>query len=319
MKIGYFTLCIAMLMNIPSAFAENKYEVERSWPDYFIKHQENYVPKVYKIPGAPVWSINNTENWAANTILIEGDKGLIVYDTGMSKENGEAVMKEIRKISNKPITTVFYSHHHSDHYNGTSAFVKPEDVSAGKVKIYAWENFEEELASEFGATGPIQAVRVGYYTGTFLSKEEQHYHGCCGPKYGGNSGYIPPTDTLHGDTTLNIDGIKLEVVFTGGEAASEFGLRLPAHEIFIVADEIYPAHPNMYTIRGAQFRKTDGYLRAYDTVLAYTNTEHLLGSHMPPISGKAKVRRVVTKYRDLVQYVHDQSVRMINKGEARTI
>ncbi len=294
---------------------DKNYHVERSWPDYFLEHKKYFEPQTYKIEGAPIWSINNPENWAVNCTLIEGDDELIVYDTGLSRENGEACLAEIRKISDKPIRTIFYSHHHPDHYNGTDALVSAEDVRAGRVKIYAWENFEEELASEWGATGPIQALRVGYYTGTFLPEEDRHHHGCCGSRYGGTSGYIPPTDTFNANITLTISGVRIEVIYTGGEASSEFGLRLPEYRTVIVADEIYPAHPNMYTIRGAQFRITEGYLRAYDTVLAFDDTEHLLGSHMPPINGREEIQSVVTKYRDLVQYVHDQSVRRINKGD----
>ena len=302
-------------VKVETGVTDDLFQVERSFPDYFLEHFENFQPQTYAIEGAPVWSINNPDFWAANTIVIEGDDGLIVYDTGLSHEHGEAALAEIRKISDKPIRTIFYSHHHPDHYNGTDAMVPREDVDAGRVRIYAWENFEEELASEFGATGPIQALRLGYYTGTFLRPEDQHYHGCCGRRYGGTAGYIPPTHTLSEDVTLNLSGVRVEVIYTGGEASSEFGLRLPDYNTMIVADEIYPAHPNMYTIRGAQFRKTDGYLRAYDTVLRYPDTEHLLGTHMPPISGSENIREIITKYRDLVQYVHDQSVRRINKGD----
>jgi len=43
---------------------------------------------------------------AVNSTLIEGDNGLIVYDSGISRENGAAFMKEIRKISDKPIVAM---------------------------------------------------------------------------------------------------------------------------------------------------------------------------------------------------------------------
>lgn len=304
-----------LLIGITPVSSQKAYAVERSWPDYFLEHKKYFKPKTYAIEGAPVWSINNVDDWAANSILIEGEDGLIVYDTGLSREHGQSILKEIKKISSKPIKAIFYSHHHPDHYNGTDALVSKEDVKSGKVKIYAWDNFEEELASEWGATGPIQVLRVGFYTGAFLPKEDNHHHGCCGSRYGGNSGYIPPTDTFSGNKEMIIAGVRIKVFYTGGEAASEFGLYLPDFKTMIVADEIYPAHPNMYTIRGAQFRKTEGYLRAYDTVLAYGETEHLLGTHMPPIHGRDNIRNIITKYRDLVQYVHDQSVRRINKGD----
>lgn len=227
-----------------AASSTNAPTVVRSSPSYFLEHKKNFVPKVYKIADFPVWSINNTDNWAVNTILIEGKDGLIVYDTGISRENGVAFMKEIRKISDKPIVAIFYSHHHPDHYNGADAMVSLEDVRAGKTKIYAWENFEHEKEHEFGATGHSQVIRAGYYIGSLLSKEDKHHHGCCGPRYGGASGYIPPTDTFNADTDIEIAGVKIRVFLTGGEAASEFGLYLPDYKIAIVADEMFPSVPN---------------------------------------------------------------------------
>ena len=289
------------------------FAVERSFPPYFLEHKKYFVQTVYEIGDYPVWSINNPDDWAVNTILIEGDEGLIVYDTGLSRENGEVFLEEIRKISDKPIVAIFYSHHHPDHYNGTDAMVSLEDVRAGRTKIYAWENFERGIADEFGATGPSQAIRVGYYLGMLLPAEDDYHHGCCGSKYGGESGYIPPTDVFEEDTDLVIEGVRLRAFLTGGEAASEFGLYLPDYKIAIVADEIFPAVPNIYTIRGAKFRDANGYIRAMDAVLAL-DVEHLLGSHLIPMSGRETIIETITRYRDMVQWIHDQSLRYINKG-----
>lgn len=287
--------------------------VERTWPGHFDEHRKHFEPKVYQIGDQRLWSINNPGGWAANSVVIEGDNGLIVYDTGLSHQQGEAILAEIRQFSDKPVTAVFYSHHHPDHYNGTTGLVSEADVKAGKVRIYAWDNFVEEMNSEFGATAPAQAVRVVYYGGMALPEEDLHYHGCCGAKYGGNSGYIPPTDTFSENTRLTIEGVELEVFYTGGEAKSEFGLYLPAFKAVTVGDEIFHSVPNIYTIRGAKFREPAGYIRAVDAVLSY-DVEHLLGSHLVPMHGKENIRETVTKFRDLVQWINDQSIRYINKG-----
>jgi alkyl sulfatase BDS1-like metallo-beta-lactamase superfamily hydrolase len=314
MHYRIFMLIVAVLTTPYQAVAkENAYKVERSFPPYFLEHKKYFEPKVYKIGDYPVWSINNTDNWAVNSILIEGDDGLIVYDTGISRGNGEAFMKEIRKISDKPIVAIFYSHHHPDHYSGTDAIVSLEDVRSGKIKIYAWDNFEHGKEHEFGATGPSQAIRIGYYIGSLLPKEDNHHHGCCGSRYVGTSGYIPPTDTFSKDTDLTIASVKMRAFLTGGEAASEFGLYLPDYKIAIVADEILPSVPNLYTLRGGKFRDANGYIRAMDAVLAL-DVEHLLGTHLIPMSGRKKIIDTVTRYRDMVQWIHDQSLRYINKG-----
>ncbi len=314
-SIGLLLLLVAVMVPTLSWAVEEEspYAVKRSFPPYFLKHKKYFEPRVYKIGDYPVWSINNTEGWAVNSILIEGEDGLIVYDSGLSRANGEAFMGEIRKISDKPIVAIFYSHHHPDHYNGTDAMVSLGDVRAGKTRLYAWDNFEEGLEDEFGATGPSQAIRAGYYLGVLLPKEDNHHHGCCGSRYGGASGYIPPTDIFSEDTDLVIAGVKIRAFLTGGEASSEFGIYLPDYKIAVVADEIFPTVPNLYTLRGAKFRDANGYIRAMDAVLSM-DVEHLLGTHLVPINGRDKIVKTITLYRDMVQWIHDQSLRYINKG-----
>ena len=288
--------------------------VESHQPEIFMEHRKHFEHKVYQIGGHKLWSINNTDDWPANSIVVEGDNGLIVYDTGLTHQQGEEILAEIRKLSDKPITTIFYSHHHPDHFGGTTGMVSASDVKAGKVKIYAWDNFVEEMNSEFGPTAPAQTVRVMYYNGMALPKEEDHYHGCCGKKYlGGHTGYIAPTNTFSENTRLTIEGIEMDVFYTGGEAKSEFGIYFPQFKAATVGDEIFHSVPNIYTIRGAKYREPEGYIRAVDAVLSY-DVEYLLGSHLVPISGKEEIRETVTRYRDLVQWINDQSIRYINKG-----
>ncbi|MEJ2531147.1 MAG: alkyl sulfatase dimerization domain-containing protein [Halioglobus sp.] len=295
---------------------QNPYEVERSWPDYFLEHQKLFTEKAgtYKAGKYPVWTVHVPGGWIGNSTIIEGDDGLIVYDTSINTEAGEHIAREIRKISDKPIKAIFYSHHHTDHYNGTSALVTEEQVASGEVRIYAWENFEKEIANEFGAILPRQLMGIFYYGPDLLPAEERHYHGCCAPKVlGGKSGYIPPTDTFSENTTLEIAGLTLNVFYTGGEAISEFGLHIPEFDMVLIADEFFYALANVHSIRGSKPRLPENYLNALDTVREI-RPEWLLGSHIMPMQGRDEIQRYVTTSRDAIQYLWDQAIRYINKG-----
>ena len=57
-----------------------------------------------------VWCIGGYS--LANTTVIEGDEGLIVYDAGDTKEEGEHIRAAIEKISDKPVKVIIYSHSH---------------------------------------------------------------------------------------------------------------------------------------------------------------------------------------------------------------
>ena len=105
----------------------NPYDVERSWPDYFLEHRRATVEKqgTYKCGDIPVWTVHCPLGFLGNSTIIEGDDGLIVYDTGVNAEAGAHIAEEIKKISDKPIRAVFYSHHHGDHYNGCLLYTSP--------------------------------------------------------------------------------------------------------------------------------------------------------------------------------------------------
>lgn len=68
-----------------------------------------------------------------NPSFILGDKGVIVIDPGATKQVGEQVIKEIEKITKKPIIAVFNTHIHGDHWLGNQAIIDKYP----NAKIYA--------------------------------------------------------------------------------------------------------------------------------------------------------------------------------------
>lgn len=296
----------------------NPYDVERSWPDYFLEHRKLFEEGeggqgTYQYGDLPVWTVHSPLGFIGNGTFIEGEDGVILYDTGVNKEAGALILAEIRKVTDKPIKAIFYSHHHGDHYQGASAIVDPADVESGDVAIYAWENFTAEMANEFGEILPRQAMGVAYYGGALLPPEEKHHHGIGLSILGGTPGFIPPTHLLDADTALEIAGVTLEVFYTGGEAISEFGIHIPEYDLVLIADEFFSGYANTHTIRGSKPRLPENYIQALEKVLEI-GPEWVGGSHIQPLHGKERIVQAVTTYRDAVQYIWDQSVRLINKG-----
>ena len=68
-----------------------------------------------------------------NPGFIITSQGVVVVDTGSSVQIGEMVIRQIKKITDKPITTVINTHYHGDHFLGNHAFV----ANNPKVDIYA--------------------------------------------------------------------------------------------------------------------------------------------------------------------------------------
>ena len=65
----------------------------------------------------------NPENrgFMNNPAFIVADNSVIVVDPGSSRETGLALLAEIKKITSKPVSHIFNTHVHGDHWLGNNA------------------------------------------------------------------------------------------------------------------------------------------------------------------------------------------------------
>jgi glyoxylase-like metal-dependent hydrolase (beta-lactamase superfamily II) len=82
----------------------------------------------------------------SNMGFIITQKGVVVYDTGGSVQIGEMMIRQIKKMTDKPVIKIFNSHFHGDHWLGNHAFVKEWPT----VEIYAHENLHKALKEGVG-------------------------------------------------------------------------------------------------------------------------------------------------------------------------
>ena len=108
-------------------------------------------------------------------------------------------------------------------------------------------------------------------------------------------------------------GLKVRLVHIPGETADQIGVWIPERKAFICADDFYRAFPNLYAIRGTPSRDTMQWVSSLDKMIALQPT-FLVPLHSRPVVGKKTILDLLTVYRDAIQYVHDQTVRLMNKG-----
>lgn len=77
----------------------------------------------------------NPENqgFMNNPLFVVTDNSVVVIDPGSSLQVGQALLAKIKKLTNNPITHVFNSHVHGDHWLGNQAIQQ----AYPEVKIYA--------------------------------------------------------------------------------------------------------------------------------------------------------------------------------------
>ncbi|RZV59591.1 MAG: MBL fold metallo-hydrolase [Pseudomonadales bacterium] len=310
------TLCMAMVALFSMAWAENQYPVEYSVPSAYKSHQQLFQDASIQLGDTPVWALTDH---ISNVIMIEGDEGVVIFDTGFFREAGERALAKLQKLTSKPVVAVIYSHHHGDHTGGAGAFIEAQQAANGTVKVIAAHNLLAEMSSESLALAPISSLRNAFTGGVALQgKERQDYHiGCCGDvknyKTLENS-FIPPNTVVEDVLKLRLAGIDFELYMTGGEAASGLIAYLPEYKVLLAGDEIQgPTFPNLHSLRGTKMRDANNWIGAVDRMRSL-DIEHLVPSHGNPVSGNSEVAKILTVYRDAIQYTHDQALRYMNKG-----
>ncbi len=110
-----------------------------------------------------------------------------------------------------------------------------------------------------------------------------------------------------------IAGLDLRLVHIPGETDDQIGVWIPSKRAFLCADDIYRAFPNLYAIRGTPHRDLMQWAYSIDKIRVL-RPELLIPSHTLAISGEEKIYDLLTIYRDAIQFVHDQTVRFMNRG-----
>jgi alkyl sulfatase BDS1-like metallo-beta-lactamase superfamily hydrolase len=296
----------------------NPYKVERYAPQYFVDHAKQFEAWESKHPSAPVWSII-ADGSVSTQHIIDAPDGLILLDAGLTREQMEPVAARIKELSDKPLKAIIYTHAHVDHTGGIDAFVTEQQVENGEVEIIASEKFMEAYVSENASTGPLMGQRAILMYGALMQQadKDQFVTGCCGNlSAGGESGFITPTRTVGDDETLTVAGLEMHFVHTGGENAAHIIAYVPAYKTVFIGDELQgPAAPQLHSPRGTKFRDTDAWISAIDKIRVM-DPEHMMPGHGKATYGRDSVSNILVKYRDAMQFQHDQSIRLINQGKS---
>ena len=259
----------------------------------------------------------------ANSTMVIGDDGIIIIDTTESLVSAEAIRAEFRKITQLPVKGLVYSHHHLDHVGGASAFVSLEDAKTGQVTVVAHEGLPTLMAGSTNTrtnsrlTRDVSMARFAYMFGAYLpwGPEGVVNNGAGPPMAFGAVGVVPPNTIFTDTLELTVAGVRMHLVHVPGETDDGAAVWMPDLGVLQTGELIMSeSFPNLYTLRGSEIRNPVTWVRSVDRLRGLP-AEHLVLSHGRPTSGRDEVASVLTNYRDAIQYVHDQTLRFINKGE----
>jgi alkyl sulfatase BDS1-like metallo-beta-lactamase superfamily hydrolase len=258
----------------------------------------------------------------SNVTFVEGDTGIIVIDPLVSTEVAAAALALYRtqRGADRPVVAVIYTHSHVDHFGGVLGVTTQADVDAGAVAVLAPEGFTAHAVQENVYAGPAMTRRATYMYGSLLPRGPRDQVGCGlgqAPSTGEVAVIVPTIDIRTTGEKHTIDGVEIEFQMAPGtEAPAEMHFYFPRFRALCMAENATHNLHNLLTLRGALVRDPhawSGYLtEAIDTFA--DRADVVFASHHWPTWGRASIVEFLSLQRDMYAYLHDQTLRLLNRG-----
>ena len=253
---------------------------------------------------------------SANSMIV-GRDGVIIVDPGQMPSAAGRVRAAFEAISPLPVKAIIYTHGHGDHTNGAPAFFEPDQG----IQVWARDNFGSE-GSLVRSKGLAGGMRPSNTQGFDLPLEQRIGIGVAIPPDRRPAGnmmqdgtprqaprrgvQVPPTHRFSEERkTVEIAGVRLELVKAPGETADQLYVWLPAQRVVFAGDNFYQSWPNVYPLRGTARRSLRDWIASIDKMVRQAPL-HVVGGHTAPILDDAA--GVLRNYRDAMQWVLDRTL-----------
>ena len=249
-------------------------------------------------------------------IVVEAEDGLIVFDTGDTKEDGEKLLKAIRTFSQKPIKAIVYGHTHYCFGAGVMAEGNKDIMVIGHPDLN--EIVQRNLSS---GGAPAYFPEISPYLTARALQQFNYFL----PEKGPDAWYSPTNINLGEVAFLHVnrapkDGEEFEVLGIKMQFFTKYGTDDKAHTTvwlperkICIENALWSTLPNMYSIRGDVFRDAREWA-ALVKIVRDLEPEALIGYGHRPIIGKEKIRKTLNAYLDGIAFTLDQTLRGILGG-----
>lgn len=298
----------AELVEAPNGAIVNKEVLDRLPTIAWTKGSEieNTVEDVYVLGGYII----------SACIVVEAVDGLIVFDTGDTKKDGENLLGAIRSVSPKPVKAIVYGHSHYAFGAGVIAEGNED------VVVYGHPNLNDVVTANLASGGapayfpeisPLLTARALQRFNFFVPEK-------------GPDAWFNPTNLSVGEVAFLpvnrpvVDGEVIDVLRIKMQFFVEHGTDDKVHTTvwlpergIAIDNALWATPPNMYSLRGDVFRDAREWA-ALVKRLCDLEPEALIGYAHRPIVGKEKIRDSLNAYLDGIAFTLDHTLRHILGG-----
>src|SRR5215510_3296070 len=233
-----------------------------------------------------------------NTFMVTTPEGNVIIDTSIAMHARKH--HQLLAAENKgPIKYIILTHGHGDHTGGVPIWKETGTQIIAQKNHVEFIHYQTRLAGFYAKRNAAQfglnVPDVGAWAGNYAGK-------------------IEPTILFDDKYEFTLGGVRFEIYRAPSETYDHLMVWVPKYKAVFTGDVYYESFPNIYTLRGTEPRWALDYINSLNKALAF-KPDLVLPSHGLPVSGNAEITRRLTRYRDAIQYVHDEVVKGMNAGK----
>jgi len=251
----------------------------------------------------------------SNSYLLTTTEGRVIINTGMGFE-GPVHRANFDAVDSSPVRYIIFTQGHVDHVGGLDSVRDPETTIVAQANWTTWRDDNERLI-------PYRASRSAFaFKDTLATGIKAIQRRLGTTRLPGQS--VPVVDLDFEDTlTLDLGGRGMELISVpGGETTDSLVVWLPEERICLSGNTFGPLFghiPNLVTIRGDRYRDALTAIASVERVRDL-QPELLVTGHFEPIMGAERINAELTRLRNAIQYIHDQTVAGMNADkDVRTL